>query len=188
MIQATQLRAGMIIVHEGDLYRVLNITHITQGNKRGKVQSDLRNLKTGIKTEYRFRSEDSIEKANLSQKEMEFLYNDGESYHFMDSTTYEQILLMKDTLGNAPYYLKPNTKVTVAFYEERPIGVELPATMNLKIAETQPPMKGATAAGGAKPATLENGLSVKVPQFIQVGDTVRVDTSTNEYVERVSNQ
>ena len=185
MIQATQIRVGMIIVHDGELCRVLNITHITQGNKRGKVQTDLRNVRTGIKTEYRFRSEDSVEKATLTEKEMEFLYNDGDAYHFMDSASYEQIQLMKDELGNAIHYLKPNTKVVVELYEERAIGVELPPIMELKIVDTQPPMKGATASGGAKPATLENGLAVKVPQFIQRDDIVRVDTSTNEYVERV---
>lgn len=185
MIQATQLRAGMIIVHDGDLYRVLNIAHITQGNKRGKVQTELRNVRTGIKTEYRFRSEDSVEKAVLTEKEMEFLYSEGEAYHFMDTVTYEQIHLFAEELGNAVYYLQPNTKVLVEFHEERAIGVELPSTMDLKVTETQPAMKGATASGGAKPAQLENGLTIKVPQFVQTGDVIRVDTATSEYVERV---
>lgn len=186
MIQATQLRVGMMIVHEGELYRVLRIDHITQGNKRGKVQTELRSLRTGNKTEYRFRSEDSVEKAVLAEKEMEYLYKEGDSYTFMDSTNYEQIQMNKEELGNAIYYLQPNTKVLVEFHEERPIGVELPSTMNLKVTETSPPMRGATAAGGAKPAKLENGLTIKVPQFVQTGDLVRVDTSTNEYLDRVS--
>lgn len=185
MISATQLRAGMIIVHEGELYRVLRIDHITQGNKRGKVQTEMRNLRTGTKIENRFRSEDSIEKADLSEKEMEFLYQEGDSYIFMDSSNYEQIHMNKEDLGNAVYYLQPNTKVLVEFHEERPIGVELPSTMNVKVVETSPPMKGATASGGAKPARLENGLTIKVPQFIQEGDVVRVDTGTNEYQDRV---
>jgi elongation factor P len=174
----------MVIVHEGELYQVLRLDHITQGNKRGKVQTELRNLRTGIKIENRFRSEDTVEKATLTEREMEYLYNDGDSYHFMDSATYEQIHLNKEVLGNAVFYLQPNTKVLVEFHEERPIGVELPAAMNLKITETSPPMKGATASGGAKPATLENGLTIKVPQFIQPGDVVKVDTSSNEYIER----
>jgi elongation factor P len=186
MIAATQIRVGMVIVLEGELYLVLRVDHITPGNKRGKVQTELRSLRTGLKTEHRFRSEDTVEKAVLTEKEMEYLYQDGDSYHFMDSATYEQIHLRKEDLGNAVYYLQPNTKVMVEFHEERPIGVELPAAMDLKVTETSPPMKGATAAGGAKPATLENGLTVKVPQFIQTGDLVRVDTSTNEYLERVS--
>jgi elongation factor P len=175
----------MIVVHEGDLYRVLNIAHITQGNKRGKVQTELRSLRTGTKIEYRFRSEDSVEKAVLTEKEMEYLYQEGDFYYFMDVVNYEQTHLNRDDLGNAIYYLQPNTKVLVEFYEERPIGVELPGTMDLKVADTQPAMKGATASGGAKPATLENGLTVKVPQFVQTGDVVRVDTATNEYLERV---
>lgn len=186
MIQATQLRAGMIIVHEGELYRVLNIDHITQGNKRGKVQTDLRNVRTGIKTEYRFRSEDSVEKAVLSEKDMEYLYSEGDHFFFMDSQNYEQIQLNRDDLGNAVHYLQPNTKVLVEFHDERAIGVEIPSTMDLEVTDTAPPMKGATASGGAKHAVLENGLTVKVPQFVQTGDKVRVDTSTNEYLERVS--
>ncbi len=185
MIAATQLRVGMVIVHSGDLCQVLHIDHITQGNKRGKVQAEMRNLKTGTKIEYRFRSEDTIEKAVLSEREMEYLYNEGDLYHFMDSENYEQIHLTKEDLGNGVYYLQPNTKVMVEFHEERPIGVELPAIMEQKILETDPPMKGATASGGSKPAKLENGLTVKVPQFIQAGDFIRVDTSTNEYLERV---
>lgn len=185
MISATQIRVGMVILHEGELYRVLKIDHITQGNKRGKVQTDLRNIKTGLKAEYRFRSEDTVEKAVFTEKEMEYLYSEGDFYIFMDSVNYEQTQLSKDELGNAIHYLQPNTKVMVEFYEEKAIGVELPATMNLKISDTEPPMKGATASGGAKPATLENGLNIKVPRFIETGDLVKVDTSTNQYVERV---
>lgn len=184
MIAATQIRVGMVIIFEGELYRVLKIDHITQGNKRGKVQTDLRNIRTGLKTEHRFRSEDSVEKAVFTEKEMEFLYNDGDAYHFMDSVNFEQIQLNKDELGNAVYYLQPNTKVQVEFFDEKAIGVELPPSMVLTITDTQPPLKGATASGSAKPATLDNGLTVKVPQFIEVGNKVRVDTSTNEYIER----
>lgn len=186
MIQATQIRVGMVILFEGELYRVLKIDHITQGNKRGKVQTDLRNIRTGVKTEYRFRSEDSVEKAVFTEREMEYLYKEGDAYTFMDSSNYEQTQLSKDELGNAIYYLQPNTKVQVEFYEERAIGVELPSTMVLKVTDTDPPMKGATASGSAKPATLENGLSVKVPKFIEVGDLVKVDTTTNAYVERAN--
>ena len=184
MIQATQIRVGMVLEHEGELCQVLNLDHITQGNKRGKVQVEMRNLRTGNKVQYRFRSEDSVEKAVLTEKEMEYLYQDGDMYHFMNSADYEQIQMNKESLGNAVHYLKPNTKVLVEFHEDRPIGVELPSTMILKITETEPPMKGATAAGGAKHATLDNGLTIKVPQFIQTGDHIKVDTTTNAYVER----
>lgn len=175
----------MIIVHEGELYRVLHIDHITQGNKRGKVQAEMRSLRTGTKIEYRFRSEDSIEKAVLNEKEMEYLYSEGDVYTFMDSANYEQIQMTKEDLGNTVFYLKPNIKVLVEFHEERPIGVELPGTMDLAIVDTDPPMRGATASGGSKPAKLENGLTIKVPQFLQTGDKIRVDTHSNEYMERV---
>ena len=184
MISATQVRVGMVILYEGELCKVMAIDHITQGNKRGKVQVEMRNLRTGNKLQYRFRSEDTVEKAVLTEKEMEYLYNDGEAYHFMDSSNYEQIQINKDELGNAVNYLQPNTKVMVMTHDEKPIGVQLPTTMTLKIVETQPPMKGATAAGGAKPAKLDNGLTIKVPQFIEEGEMVRVNTETNEYVDR----
>jgi elongation factor P len=184
MISATQVRVGMVILYEGELCKVMAIDHITQGNKRGKVQVEMRNLRTGNKLQYRFRSEDTVEKASLIEKEMEFLYNDGDNYHFMDSANYEQIAINKDEIGNAVHYLKPNTKVMILTHDDRPIGVSLPTTMTLKIVETQPPMKGATAAGGAKPATLDNGLTIKVPQFIEEGEMVRVNTETNEYVDR----
>jgi len=184
MIAATQVRVGMVIIYEGELCKVLGIDHITQGNKRGKVQVEMRNLKTGNKLQYRFRSEDTVEKAALFQKDMEYLYHDGDAYYFMDSTNFEQISIHKDDLGNAINYLKPNTKVVVEMHDDLPIGVGIPSTMELKIVDTQPPMKGATASGSAKPAVLDNGLTIKVPQFIQVGEVVRVNTETNEYVDR----
>lgn len=184
MIAATQVRVGMVIIYDGELCKVMAIDHITQGNKRGKVQVEMRNLRTGNKLQYRFRSEDTVEKASLIEKEMEFLYNDGDNYYFMDSSNYEQIAINKDEVGNAVHYLQPNTKVMVLTHDDRPIGVSLPTTMTLKIVETQPPMKGATAAGGAKPAKLDNGLTIKVPQFVEEGEMVRVNTETNEYVDR----
>ena len=184
MIAATQVRVGMVIIYDGELCKVMGIDHITQGNKRGKVQVEMRNLRTGNKLQYRFRSEDTVEKAVLNETEMEYLYNDGDNYHFMNSSNYEQITVNKEEIGNAVHYLKPNTKVMVMTHDERPIGVKLPTTMDCKIVDTQPSMKGATAAGGAKPATLDNGLTIKVPQFISVGEVVRVNTETNEYVDR----
>ncbi len=184
MIAATQVRVGMVILYENELCKVMGIQHITQGNKRGKVQVEMRNLRTGNKLQYRYRSEDTVEKAQLMEKEMEYLYNDGDNYFFMDSANYEQISVNKDELGNAVNYLQPNTKVLVLTHDDKPIGVQLPTTMTLKIVETQPPMKGATASGSAKPAKLDNGLTVKVPQFIEEGELVRVNTETNEYVDR----
>ena len=184
MLPATKIRVGMVLVLEGELYRVLKVDHLTPGNLRAKVMTQLRSLRTGLKNEHRFRAEDTVEQATFVEKEMEYLYQDAEQFIFMDTSNYEQIHMSQEDLGNAVHYLQPNTKVMIEFYEERPIGVELPGTMVLEITETDPPMKGATASGSAKPAVLTNGLTVKVPQFIQVGDKVKVDTSSNEYVER----
>lgn len=185
MIAATQIRVGMIILFEKELCKVMTIDHITPGNKRGRVKVEMRNLRTGNKVENMFRSEDTVEKAHLMEKEMEYLYNEGDSYIFMDSATYEQIHFSRDELGNVVHYLKPNTKVLVEFHEERALGVELPPSMELTVTDTPPAMKGATASKSAKPAVLDNGLTVKVPEFVAVGDRIRVDTSTNEYIERV---
>jgi elongation factor P len=184
MIQATQLRSGMAILHEGNLCRVLSVYHLTPGNWRGMVQAKLRNLKTGNSFEHRFRSEDRVEKADLEEHEMEFLYSAADEYHFMNTDTYEQVAIQKDDLGSAVYYLTPNTKVMVDFYEHRPVGVELPITVDLKVVETPPGMKGATASNSGKPATLETGLQVTVPQFIEIGETVRIDTAEGKYLER----
>lgn len=186
VIQATQIRSGMILVHEGDLYRVLAIQHVTPGNKRGKMQVEMRRLKDGTKIDYRFRSEESVEKATLEQRDMEYLYQEGGQYCFMDSTNYEQVHLSTELLGSAVHYLQPNTKVIVDLYEDNPVGVEIPSTMDLKVVETEPVFKSATAASSYKPAKLENGLTVKVPPFIKEGDRVRVDTGTDEYLERVT--
>ncbi|MDO8461621.1 MAG: elongation factor P [Deltaproteobacteria bacterium] len=184
MIQATQVRPGMIIVHGGELYRVLKIVHITQGNKRGKVQTELRNIKSGTKIENRFRSEDSIENATLEEKEMEYLYHEGDRYTFMDTQNYEQIELDKDLLGDGTYFLKSNIKIMVQFWEENPVGIDLPPEFVLEVVETDPPIKGATAASSYKPALMDNGLTVKVPSFINRGDKIKIDTASLEYLER----
>jgi len=184
MIQATQLRAGMAILHEGNLCRILSVQHITPGNWRGMVQAKLRNLKSGNSFEYRFRSEDRVEKADLEEHEMEFLYAAGDDFHFMNTNSYEQVAITREDLGQAVDYLVPNTKVLVEFYEHRPVGVELPVTVDLRVAETQPGMKGATASNSGKPAVLETGLQVMVPQFVNVGDVVRIDTAEGKYLER----
>jgi len=184
MIQATQLRAGMAILHQGNLCRILSVQHITPGNWRGMVQTKLRNLKSGNSFEYRFRSEDRVEKADLEEHEMEFLYASGDEFHFMNTDTYEQVAITRDDLGQAVDYLIPNTKVLVEFYEHRPVGVELPVTVDLRVVETQPGIRGATASNSGKPAVLETGLQVMVPQFIDVGDLVRIDTAEGKYLER----
>jgi len=184
MIQATLLRPGMAILHDGNFCRVMSVQHTTPGNKRGFVQAKLRNLQSGNSYEHRFRSEDRIEKASLEEREMEFLYASGDQYHFMNTETYEQMALSPDTLGEAIKYIIPNTTVMVEFFEDQAIGIDLPTTVDLKVVETPPGMKGATASGSGKPATLETGLQVTVPQFVEIGEVVRIDTNEGKYLER----
>jgi len=184
-ISATQLRVGMIIQHENELWRVMTVMHITPGNKRGHMQTKLRNLRSGSQTEYRFRSEDSVDRVSLEQHEMEYLYASDGFYHFMNTETYEQLPLSADTLGDAIHYLIPNSRIQIEFFEEQPIGVELPKTVDLRIVETTPGMKGATVTNVLKPATTETGLVVQVPSFVGEGEVIRVDTESGDYVSRV---
>lgn len=183
MFPATQLRSGQTIKHENELYRVMEVTHITPGNKRGIVQSKLRNLRTGLQTENRFRSEDKVERVVLDQQEMEFLYEDGQ-YHFMNTETFEQVALTKEDLGDHVGFLTPNVKVQVELWEEKPVGISLPKTVDLRVVDVPPGMKTATATQVLKPATLETGLVVQVPNFVENEEVIRVDTTTGEYLSR----
>lgn len=185
-INATQLRQGMIIVHQGTLHRVVEMQHVTPGNWRGFVQTKLQNLETGAHLNHRFRSEDQVEKAVLESREMQYLYHDGPLYHFMDSETFEQRALGADLLEGATGYLVPNVVIQVTFFKGNPVGVELPTTVDLRIVETEPPLKGATATGSPKPATLETGMEIKVPPYIERGTVVRIDTRDGSFVEKVS--
>jgi elongation factor P len=186
MIPATQIKKGMIILHNGELHQVVSFHHVTPGNWRGMVQTKLRNMKTGAIFENRFRSEDRVDRAVLEQHEMEYLYQDGDQYCFMSTETYEQVFLDKDTLEEALPFLKPNAKITVDFYEGKAISIELPMTVDLEVTETEPGIKGATATRTTKPATLETGLVVQVPVFIERGDVLRIDTSDKKYIERAN--
>jgi elongation factor P len=185
MIQATQLKRGMCIKHENDLYRVVTTQHITPGNWRGMVQTKIRHLKTGTIMEHRFRSEDRVERAILDETEMEFLYRDGEIYHFMNNQTYEQMGLSNDVLGDAVLYLIPNITLKVEMYEGRPVGIQMPTTVDLRVAETEPAIKGSSVSNQTKPATMETGVVVNVPPFVSAGDVIKIDTGTGDYVERV---
>ena len=185
MINATDIRKGIIIKHEGELYQVLTYHHATPGNLRGFVQVKMRNLNSGTQKDFRFRSTDRVEKAFLDTQEMSYLYSDGEMYHFMNSETYEQVSLSKDHLGDAVDYLLPETTITVDFYEGKPVGVELPSSVELKVVETEPGIRSATVSNVTKPAKLETGLVVQVPSFVGEGDTLKINTATGEYVSRV---
>ncbi len=184
LIPATQLRNGMLIKYQGDLYRMTQVVHVTPGNWRGMVQTKMRNLRTGNQTENRFRSEDKVDRVTMEQHEMEFLYSSGDDYHFMNTENYEQMSLDSETLGDATKYLTPNMRVSVEYYEGKPMGVELPKTVDLKVTETAPGLKSATVTNALKPATTETGLVVPVPNFIETGEVIRVDTATGEYLSR----
>jgi elongation factor P len=184
MISATQLRPGMVIKFNKELFSVFKMEHRTPGNLRGFVQVKMRKLSSGSMMEHRFSSEDRVERAALEQHEMEYLYDDGEFFYFMNTETYEQMHLMKDLLGDATNFLIPNLKVQVEFYEGKPLGVELPPTVDLLVLETEPSLKGATVSNVTKPAKLETGLVVQVPPFIAEGEKIRVSTSESAYLER----
>ena len=183
-IAATQLRPGMVVKFNNDLFSVFKMEHRTPGNLRGFVQVKMRNFKSGTMIEHRFSSEDKVEKASLDEQEMEYLYDDGEYYYFMNTETFEQMHLVKDLLGDATDYLTANLKVHVEFYEGKPVSVELPATVDLTVAETEPGMKGASVSNVTKAAKMETGLVVQVPPFINEGEKIRVSTSDASYQAR----
>ncbi len=183
-IQATRLRKGMIIKLDSDLFRILELQHVTPGNLRGFVRVKLRNLRSGSLSDQRLRSEDASERATLDERDMQYLYNDGELYHYMDTETYEQVQLPAEVLGDFVNYMKPETVIKMEFYDGRPVGIEMPQTVDLKVEDTAPGIKGATASAQLKPATLETGLVIQVPPFINIGDVVRVSTETGEYQSR----
>jgi elongation factor P len=155
----------MTVIYNKDPHRVMTVQHITPGNKRGMMQTKLRNLRAGTQSEARFRSDERVERATLEQHEMEYLYATGED-------------------GDAVKYLLPNSRITIEFFEGRPVGIELPKTVDIKVTYTEPGVKGATATNTPKPATLETGLTLQVPTFIEIDDVVRVDTATGEYLSR----
>jgi elongation factor P len=183
-IAATQLRPGMVVKFNNDLFSIFKMEHRTPGNLRGFVQVKMRNFKSGTMIEHRFSSEDRVEKASLDEQEMEYLYDDGEYFYFMNTTTFEQMHLIKDLLGGATNFLVANLKVNVEFYEGKPISVELPATVDLTVVETEPGIKGASVSNVTKAAKTETGLVVQVPPFINEGEKIRVSTSEAAYQAR----
>ncbi|MGH9393469.1 MAG: elongation factor P, partial [Terriglobales bacterium] len=164
---------------------VFSITHRTPGNLRAFVQAKIRNLRTGGMIEHRFRSEDRIERAVLDEMEMEFLYRDGDAFHFMNTENYEQTHLSSEALGDAVQFLITNLKIQVEYYEGKPVSVELPQIVDLEVADTEPGLKGASVSNVTKSATLETGLVVQVPPFIEKGEKIRVGTAEGNYLERV---
>jgi len=178
------MKKGMLIKMGDDLLRVLELHHVTPGNLRGFVRVRFRNIRTNALNDQKLRSEDTVERAVLDEKQMQYLYKDGDSYHFMDTESYEQMHISAEALGDSVNYIMPDATIAVEFYGHEPVGIELPPTVDLKVVDTVPGIKGATASNQIKPATLETGLVVNVPPFVNTGDVVRVSTDTGEYLSR----
>jgi elongation factor P len=179
------MKKGMLIKVGQDLFRVLELQHVTPGNLRGFVRVKFRNIRTGTLSDQKLRSEDFVERATLDEREMQYLYSDGDHYYFMDTSTYDQIHIAAEALGESVHFLIPDAIIRVEFYETEPVGIELPQTVDRIVKETVPGIKGATASAQVKPAPLETGLVIQVPPFVNEGDKVRVNTETREYQSRV---
>jgi elongation factor P len=184
-LQATRLRKGNLIKVGNDLFRILELHHLTPGNKRAHIQVRMRNIRSGTLADQKFRAEEDVERATLDEREMQYLYSDGDDFYFMDTATYEQIHISAEALGDSKDYLVPEMTIRVEFYDVEPVGIELPPTVDLTVKETVPGIKGATASAQVKPATLETGLVVNVPSFVNEGDRIRINTETGEYQGRV---
>ena len=184
-LQATRLRKGNLIKVGNDLLRVLDVQHMTPGNKRGFVQARLRNIRTNALSDLKLRAEEDVERAVLDEHEMQYLYSDGDAFHFMNTASYEQLHIDREVLGDSVNYLIPDSLIKVEFYGDEPVGIDLPATVDLLVKETVPGIKGATASAQVKPAKTETGLVVNVPSFVNEGDRIRVNTETGEYQSRV---
>ena len=178
------MKKGMLIKMGEDLFRVLDVQHVTPGNLRGFVRVKMRNIRSGLLADNRFRSEDTVERETLDEREMQYLYHDGDDFYFMDTTSFDQVHLSSEALGESVSYLKPEMTIQVEFYGTEPVGIELPQTVDLEVRDTPPAIKGATASAQLKPAKLETGLVVQVPPFISTGDRIRVNTETGEYQSR----
>jgi elongation factor P len=185
MIKATDIRRGMVITMEGVNFVVVDFAHHTPGNLRAMVQTKLRNMNSGSLIDKRLRSVDQIEVPYVETKEYEYLYSSGDEHVFMDTETYDQISFTPEILGTAMQYLLPNSRVMVMHVADKPVSIEVPANIELTVVETPPSIKGATATNQYKEATLETGLKLTVPPFVNIGEKIRIDTRTGEYVERV---
>ncbi|HMH12260.1 MAG TPA: elongation factor P [Edaphobacter sp.] len=182
-IPATQMRPGMVIKYKDDLHLVFSVEHRTPGNLRAFIQAKLRNVRTGAMFVERFRSPDPIDRVFVDEVKMEYLYNDGDDYYFMDES-FEQTMLKRETLGDAVDYLLPNLTIAVSFHDGKAVGIELPLVVEMTVVETEPGIKSATASSVTKPAKLETGLVVQVPPFINEGEKIRVDTAEGAYMSR----
>lgn len=184
MISVNDLRTGITVEYDGDVWSVVEFLHVKPGKGAAFVRTKLKNVKNGSVREVTFRAGEKLNRAHVETKQMQYLYSSGDEYYFMDANTFDQVTLSKDKLGDAPKYLLENMVIGIQFYEGDAIGVELPTVVELKVTETEPGFKGDTATGGTKPATLETGVVVQVPLFVETGDVLRIDTRTGEYLSR----
>ena len=186
VIGVGELRRGVSIELDGQLYTIVDFEHIKMGRGSAQLRLKLRNIRSGYTFERTFQASQRFSRVRLDHHNVQYLYNDGDTHHFMDTATYDQTALTREQLGTTINYLKEGTTLQLLTYEGQPITVELPITVDLQVEYTEPGFKGDTATGGTKPATLETGLVVQVPLFVNTGDVVRVDTRTGQYLERVS--
>jgi elongation factor P len=181
---ATQIRRGMVLVFEGQPVRVIEFRHHTPGNLRAMVQAKLKNVRTGSTFEHRFRAADTVERASMETHDLEFLYQGGDTYHFMNTENYDQLEMDEEALGDNAQWMQPGMRIQAEYYDGRPIGIQLPNSLTLEIVETAPVMKSATKTASTKPAKLENGVTVNVPEFVGTGEKIRVNPQTGEYMDR----
>ncbi len=185
MISTNDLRSGVVIDIDGVLYRIIEAQHVKPGKGSAFVRVKMKRLSDGASIETTFRAGEKVKQAYLEGKDMQYLYNDGDTYYFMDTHTYDQVGIPAEVVGDAAKFMKEDTTVRIYYYEGNPLSVELPTFVELEVVDTDPGLRGDTAAGGSKPATLETGAVVQVPLFIKIGDVLKIDTRTGEYVERV---
>lgn len=183
-INATSIRPGMILEIDGGLWRVMKTQHVTPGKGVACMQVEMRNVETGTKNNTRFNSTERVERVTLSQRPMQFLYEEGGTYHFMDMETYEQLALGEELLEQAKPYLLPEMEVVVEMYGDKPLNVQLPKTVELTVVECDAAIKGQTATGSYKPAVLETGAAIMVPPYLEAGTKVKVNTEDGSYIER----
>lgn len=186
MINVGEIRKGIMIELDGQLYQIVDFQHIKMGRGSAQVRLKLRNVKTGGLVDKSFQATEKFQRVRLDHRTVQFLYSDDDQFHFMDTESFDQLTLSRELLDDAVNYLKENTNLELLSYNDQPIGVEMPITVDLRVVRTEPGFKGDTATGGTKPATLETGLVVQVPLFVNEGETIRVDTRSATYLERVN--
>ncbi len=184
MISTNEFKTGITIEMDGEIYSVLEFQHVKPGKGAAFVRTKLKNLRSGSTVDHTFRAGEKVSRAHLERKEMEYLYRDDDTFYLMDAETYEQLALPAETLGEGSKYLKENDRLTVVMLGEEVVGVDVPITVVLEVADTEPGIKGDTASGATKPATMETGLVVQVPLFVNSGDRIKIDTRTGSYLER----